>query len=240
MSAKILVVEDNLTLQETIVYNLARNEYEVFSAESGEKALQLARVHAPQLILLDIMLPGNLDGYDVCRILRLETAAPIIMLTARGSEIDKVVGLEIGADDYLVKPVSMRHLLARVKARLRQVERDQQQVGIVANMPQHSLATTQLTFDNLLIDLGRHEVHLHGRVLHLKPKEYELLVFLARHRGIALSRDLILERVWEWRIQNASRTVDVHIRWLREKIESNPQHPQRIVTVRGVGYRFDG
>jgi DNA-binding response OmpR family regulator len=237
-SQKILVVEDDSTLLETISYNLERQGYQVYQAKDGLTALDRAREQALDLILLDVMLPG-LDGFEVCRILRQEMNVPIMMLTARTEEIDKVVGLEMGADDYLTKPFSMRELLARVKAMLRRVRltrEDLQADGALSDVQRQSA----LEFNDLAIDRGRREVTLDGGSLALKPKEYDLLLFLARHAGTVLSRDLILERVWGWDFAGGSRTVDVHVRWLREKIEPNPADPVRIITVRGVGYRFDG
>jgi DNA-binding response OmpR family regulator len=162
---------------------------------------------------------------------------PIIMLTARTEEVDKVVGLEVGADDYLTKPFSMRELIARVKANLRRVRIDREEATNTASPL--AIAAKPMVFGDLVIDLNRREVTLQGAVHHLKPKEFDLLVFLARNRGIVLSRDLILERVWGWEFDGGSRTVDVHVRWLREKIEADPSDPQRILTVRGVGYRFE-
>lgn len=241
---KILVVEDDRTLLETVSYNLDRQGYEVITALDGREGLERARAERPDLVLLDVMLP-ELDGFEVCRILRREMATPIIMLTARTEEVDKVVGLEMGADDYIVKPFSMRELLARVKAMQRRVRLIREEVGAEmeksqAEEPAERPTGRPLVFGDLIIDTERHEVKIGGEPLRLKPKEYELLVFLARHRGIALSRDLILERVWGWSFDGNSRTVDVHIRWLREKIEPNPTLPGRIVTVRGIGYRFEG
>ncbi len=241
MDYKVLVVEDDTTLLETLEYNLSHQGYEVVTAVNGRDALALARSSQPDLIVLDVMLPG-VDGFEVCRILRKELSMPIIMLTARGEEIDKIVGLEMGADDYLTKPFSMRELLARVKAMLRRVKLVREEIAAeqiedgVADSP--PMAT--LYYDNLVIDQNRREVRLDETAIRLKPKEYELLLFLARHQGIALSRDLILERVWGWSYDGNSRTVDVHVRWLREKIEPDPANASRIVTVRGIGYRFDG
>jgi len=233
--AKVLVVEDDGTLLETLEYNLARQGYAVLSAADGVKGLETARKERPDLIVLDVMLPG-LDGLDVCRILRREMSVPILMLTARADEVDKIVGLEVGADDYLTKPFSMRELLARVKAMLRRVRL------VRAEMVEEGLvsASERLTFGDLLVDLDRHQATWRGEPLRLKPKEYDLLTFLVRNRGVALSRDLILERVWGWDYDGGSRTVDVHVRWLREKIEDDPANPARIVTVRGVGYCFEG
>lgn len=182
------------------------------------------------------MLPG-LDGLEITRILRREMNVPIIMLTARDDEIDRVVGLEMGADDYLTKPFSMRELMARVKAQLRRSRLHQEELNRYADTaaPQKTLA-----FDNLVINTTRHEITLNEETLPLKPKEYELLLFLAEHRGQMLSREFILERVWGWDYVGDSRTVDVHIRWLRQKVEKDPSNPERIITVRGGGYRFDG
>ncbi|MBC7250391.1 MAG: response regulator transcription factor [Anaerolineae bacterium] len=232
---KILVVEDDRTLLETLEYNLNRQGYQVLTVADGLAALQMARQERPDLIVLDVMLPG-MDGFEVCRILRREITVPILMLTARDEEVDRVVGLELGADDYLTKPFSMRELLARIKALLRRVRLIREEL-----VAENGVAPAErLTFDDLTIDLARCEVLREGMPLSLKPKEYDLLVFLARHRGQVLSRDLILERVWGWDYGGGSRTVDVHVRWLREKIEPDPAHPVRIVTVRGVGYRFEG
>jgi len=182
------------------------------------------------------MLP-EIDGFEVCRILRKEMTTPILMLTARDDEIDRVVGLEVGADDYLTKPFSMRELMARVKAQLRRsrlLREELSQLG--ASQKQQE----KLTFDNLVINLTRREVTLDGKPLALKPQEYELLLFFAEHKGQMLSREFVLERVWGWDFIGDSRTVDVHVRWLRQKIEVDPSKPTRIVTVRGGGYRFEG
>ena len=235
MGPKVLVVEDEPTLLETLEYNLKRQGYDVRTAADGLLALETARRERPDLVLLDIMLPG-LDGIEVCRILRRESSVPILMLTARADEVDKVVGLEMGADDYVTKPFSMRELLARVKALLRRERLLREEIQAEAG-PQ---GAKRLSFDDLVIDQARREVERAGRPLHLKPKEYELLLFLARHRGQALSREQILEAVWGWDYVGGARTVDVHISWLREKIERDPAQPIRLVTVRGIGYRFDG
>ncbi|MBC7255806.1 MAG: response regulator transcription factor [Chloroflexi bacterium] len=234
MEGTILVVEDEPVLLTTLEYNLKRQGYRVITASDGLMALERARQERPDAIVLDVMLP-KMDGFEVCRTLRKEMNVPILMLTARDEEIDKVVGLEVGADDYMTKPFSMRELVARIKALLRRVR-----------MIREELATTTVTdedllvFDDLKIDLSRGEVMRGGERLALKPKEYELLVFLARHKGHALSRDMILQRVWGWDFAGGSRTVDVHVRWLRQKIERDPANPVRIVTVRGIGYRFEG
>ena len=236
MPEKILVVEDEPTLQETIAYNLRKQGYEVTIVGDGHEALDAARNLKPDLLLLDLMLPG-LDGIEITRILRREMNAPIIMLTARDEEIDRVLGLEMGADDYLTKPFSMRELMARVKAQLRRSRLHQQELESYAEKeaPQNTLS-----FGPLEINITRHEVTLRDEVISLKPKEYELLLFFAEHRGQMLSREVILARVWGWDYVGDSRTVDVHIRWLRKKIEDDPSKPERIVTVRGGGYRFEG
>lgn len=234
MPKRILVVEDEPTLLETLTYNLEREGYVVEAVSDGVKALEAARQRRPDLMVLDIMLPG-LDGFEVTRILRHEMNIPILMLTARDDEIDRILGLELGADDYLTKPFSMRELLARIKAQLRRVRLIHAEIE--AN---YHTVDNSLTFENLSINLIRREVHFDDRVLSLKPKEYDLLLFLGEHRGQVLSRETLLERVWGWDFGGGSRTVDVHIRWLREKIEPDPAKPTRIVTVRGVGYRFEG
>ena len=237
---KLLIVEDEPTLLETLKYNLERQGYEVVTASDGVQALSTAREEKPDLVILDVMLPG-LDGFEVCRILRQEMSLPILMLTAKDEEVDKIVGLEVGADDYLTKPFSMRELLARVRAHLRRVRLLREELGNAGQGNQGSPnGGLVFTFDDLVIDESRREIVRDGGVLALKPKEFELLLFLARNRGIALGRSLILERVWGWDFDGGSRTVDVHIRWLREKIEDDPAHPSRILTVRGIGYRFDG
>jgi DNA-binding response OmpR family regulator len=237
---RVLIVEDEPSLQETLAYSLERDGYEVLTAGDGLDALKVARSQRPDLILLDVMLPG-MDGIELCRILRREMDVPILMLTARAEEIDRVVGLEVGADDYLTKPFGMRELLARVRALLRRARMQSQAseaapAATTADVERHR----NLVAGELTIDIDRREVLLRGEKVSLRPKEYDLLLFLARNRGIVLSRDLILERVWDWNYSGDSRTVDVHVRWLREKIEDDPSDPQRIITVRGVGYRFEG
>jgi DNA-binding response OmpR family regulator len=234
MSEKILIVEDEPTLQETLAYNLSRQGYEVIIVGDGQSAIKTARELQPDLIVLDVMLP-IFDGFEVCRILRQDMNTPILMLTARDDEIDRVIGLEMGADDYLTKPFSMREFLARVKAQLRRVRMMREEADSEATRIKEVLQ-----FGNLTLHLLRREVLLEGQPLALKPKEFDLLIFLAQHRGQVLSRDMILERVWGWEFSGGSRTVDVHVRWLREKIETKPGLPARIVTVRGAGYRFEG
>lgn len=235
MAEKILIVEDELALQETLAYNLKKEGYIVETVNNGRVALETARKLKPDLILLDIMLP-EMDGFEVARILRKEMSAAILMLTARDDEIDRVVGLEVGADDYLTKPFSMRELIARVKAQMRRTRLLREEIKNTNTPIKHEI----LTFDNLIINLTRREVMLNKNPLQLKPKEYELLLFFAEHRRQMLSREFILERVWGWDYIGDSRSVDVHVRWLRQKIEVDAAEPKRIVTVRGGGYRFEG
>jgi DNA-binding response OmpR family regulator len=235
MPETILVVEDEPSLQETLVYNLKKEGYAVEAVGDGREALDMARKLKPDLIVLDLMLPG-IDGFEVTRILRKEMTTSILMLTARDDEIDRVVGLEVGADDYLTKPFSMRELMARVKAQLRRVRLIREEMG----KQDFEGAQEMLSFGNLVINQTRREVILNDEPLQLKPKEYELLTFLAEHKGQMLSREFILERVWGWDYIGDSRTVDVHVRWLRQKIEPEPARPERIITVRGGGYRFEG
>jgi DNA-binding response OmpR family regulator len=232
----ILVVEDEPALRDTLSYNLKKDGFTVEAVGDGRAALDAARQLKPDLIVLDLMLP-EIDGFEVCRILRNEMTTPILMLTARDDEIDRVVGLEVGADDYLTKPFSMRELVARVKAQLRRSRLLREEFG-KSNASEPKQET--LTFGNLVINLTRREVTLHNEPLPLKPQEYDLLLFFAEHKGRMLSREFILERVWGWDFIGDSRTVDVHVRWLRQKIEENSSEPNRIVTVRGGGYRFEG
>ncbi len=236
MSEKILVVEDEPSLQETLVYTLKKEGYVTESVGDGRSALEFARKMKPDLIVLDIMLP-EMDGFEVARILRKEMTAAILMLTARDDDIDRVVGLEVGADDYLTKPFSTRELLARVKAQLRRTRLLREEMGQGGlSQPKHEA----LKFDDLIINLTRREVTINEKPIQLKPKEYELLLFFAEHKGQMLSREFVLERVWGWDFIGDSRTVDVHIRWLRQKVEKDSANPVRIVTVRGGGYRFEG
>ena len=234
----VLVVEDEENLLEALRYNLEREGYAVQTAADGEQALNAARAVRPELVILDVMLP-RLDGFEVCRILRRESDVPILMLTARGEEIDRVVGLELGADDYVTKPFSIRELMARVRNMLRRS---------AANAAAAATATSDsapadadiLRSGDLEIDSTSHIVRRGGVRLELKPREFDLLALLAKNKARAFTRDQILERLWGHDYYGDSRTVDVHVRWLREKIEPEPSKPVRIVTIRGVGYRFDG
>lgn len=230
---KILIVDDERVLAETIGYNLRRDGYAIVAAYDGPGALAVARRERPDAIVLDVMLPG-LDGFEVCRTLRREMATPILLLTARESELDKVLGLELGADDYLTKPFSMRELLARVKALLRRSEI----VGAANLAAAPDGAAQGVDVGPLRIDPVQHRATWGDRPLDLKPKEFELLLFFARNQNAVLSRDVLLERVWGYDYPVDTRTVDVHIRWLREKIEREPSRPVHLLTVRGLGYRF--
>ena len=221
----ILIVEDDETLQQTLAYNLEQEGYKITVAVDGRDGLELARSEAPDLIVLDIMLPG-LDGLSVCRILRREMEVPIIMLTARSSEVDKIIGLDSGADDYITKPFSLGEFMARVRAALRR-------------QPTTDSAE-RLQSDDLLLDLIGRKAYLGNRELNLSHKEFDLLAELMRNQGMVLTRDLLLTKVWGYDYVGETRTVDVHIRWLRGKIEENPSDPKRITTVRSIGYRFEG
>jgi DNA-binding response OmpR family regulator len=234
MKEKVLVVEEDPAIRDALSYNLGKEGYEVKVVGDGVAALEEARNSMPDLVVLDLMLP-ELDGYDVTRSLRKESNVPILMLTARDDEIDRVLGLELGADDYLTKPFSMRELLARIKAMLRRVRVAREEAE-----PILAQGSKRQIRGNLEIDLTRHEAYLDGKVLDLKPKEYDLLLFLMENPGQVFSREQLLQQVWGWEFSGGSRTVDVHVRWLRSKIEKNAEEPTRIITVRGVGYRFEG
>jgi DNA-binding response OmpR family regulator len=226
MSKKILIIDDEPMIVESVSYNLKQEGYETLTAQDGETGLELALSEEPDLLLLDLMLPG-LNGMEVCRQIRKTSEVPIIMLTAKEGEIDRILGLELGADDYVVKPFSMRELLARIKSVLKRVA-----VG------PKTLETANLTNGDLTIDLLGHEVAVKGRNVDLSSKEFDLLRILAQHPGQVLSREQLLNLVWGNDFYGDSRTVDVHIRWLREKIEEEPGDPKYILTVRGVGYKF--
>ncbi len=239
---KILIVDDEPVLVETIAYNLEQAGYEVMTAADGASALEVARRERPDLVILDLMLP-QMDGLEVCRLLRREdntATMPILMLTAKGEEIDKVVGLEVGADDYVTKPFGRRELLARVKGLLRRAEYAPQSEERPAQMttegPAHS--NRELVAGPLRIDLAGRRVICRGQELELQPKQFELLTYLVRNRGTVLTRDQILHNVWGYDYTGDTRTVDVHVRWLREKLEEDPANPRLIQTMRGVGYVF--
>ncbi len=242
MGRKILVVDDEAVLVETIAYNLEQAGYQVTTVADGASALEVARRESPDLIILDIMLP-EMDGLEVCRQLRRQESTatiPIMMLTARGDEIDKVVGLEVGADDYVTKPFGRRELLARVRALLRRAEyvpaQDDANGSFAAN--ETPRPGRELIAGPLRIDLAGRRVNCRGKELELQPKQFDLLTYLARNRGTVLTRDQLLHNVWGYDYVGDTRTVDVHVRWLREKLEEDPANPKLIQTVRGVGYCF--
>jgi DNA-binding response OmpR family regulator len=226
MARTILVVEDEPTLRETLVDALETDGFRVIAAADGRQALERFRADRPDLILLDLMLP-ELSGVEVTRIIRAESGVPIVMLTAKDSELDKVVGLELGADDYVTKPFSLRELTARVRALFRRAE----VTGAAATPATVDLGRVQA-------DLAGHRLLRDGEALPVKPKAFELLAFLIRNPGQVFTRDQLLEHVWGYDYGGESRTVDVHIHWLRSQIEDDPGHPLYLHTVRGVGYVF--
>ena len=226
--AKVLVVDDEANLLHSVAYSLRREGHEVVTAADGEEALAKAQSEKPDAVVLDIMLP-KIDGFEVCRRLRTESTVPILMLTAKDSEIDRVVGLEIGADDYLTKPFSMRELIARVKAMLRRA-------GMVQTQP--AAEPDVLRTSDLEVDLQRRRVLRQGEEIALKPKEFDLLAYLMARPGRVFTRDALLERVWGYEYGGITRTVDAHVRSIREKLGDDAESPRWIETVRGVGYRF--
>jgi len=219
------VVDDEPTIVEFVRINLEKAGFEVLEAGDGETALKLAASEQPNLVVLDIMLPGK-DGFEVCRELRRTTSVPIIMLTARDDDIDKILGLELGADDYLTKPFNPRELVARIRAILRRVDR--------AN----KIDTEVIAQGRIQLDLDRHQVTAGGKSVDLTPKEFELLELLMKNPGRVFSREMLLERLWGYDFFGDSKTIDVHIRRLREKVEEEPSSPTHILTVWGVGYKF--
>ncbi|MFL2763485.1 MAG: response regulator transcription factor [Dehalococcoidia bacterium] len=220
LNQKLLIIEDEINLQNALKYYFEHENYIVDTANDGEMGLSKARSVDPSIIILDLMLP-KLDGLEFCRLFRIESDIPIIMLTAKGSEIDKVLGLEIGADDYLVKPFAMRELLARVRALLRRKSNNNHKY---------------LISENLKINLDSHITNLDDKKVKLSPKEFLLLKLLMENKGKVLNRNFILDHIWGRNYIGDNRTVDVHIRWIRKKIESGTE---RIITIRGVGYRFE-
>jgi DNA-binding response OmpR family regulator len=222
--SRILIVEDEAPLAETIAYNLREEGYKVSIAATGFTALDLFRGEKPDLVLLDIMLPG-LDGLEICRLIRKESEVPILMLTAKSREVDKVIGLEVGADDYITKPFGMLELIARVRAALRRSKLDSQ-------------SSELFSAHEIELDLAKHSVTVAGREVELRPKEFELLHTLMANRGRVMERTKLLDRGWGEVEYIDACTLDVHVRRLREKVEDDPARPRRILTVRGVGYRF--
>lgn len=235
--ASILIVDDEMPFLESLRFSFERQGYRVLTAMDGQAGLRMARAEQPDLIILDVMLPG-MDGFKVCQALRRESDVPVIMLTARDDETDKVVGLELGADDYVTKPFSLRELGARVRAVLRRREglpdvATSSDDGVIARVE-------GITNGNLVVSPQERRVLLSGTEVPLRPREFDLLTYLVRNRGIALSRQQLLDNVWGVDYYGDPRTVDVHMRQLREKIEAEPATPTRLVTVRGYGYRFEG
>jgi two-component system response regulator RegX3 len=225
-STRILVVEDEEALADSVRYNLEREGYTVSVATDGRRAVERFRAESPSLVILDLMLP-ELSGLDVCRTIRAESDVPIIMVTAKDSEADKVTGLELGADDYVTKPFSVRELVSRVRANLRRVR------------PQAAPPADEiLTGGPVRMDVGRHEVVIRGEMASLPPKEFELLEALLRRKGRLLTRDFLIEEVWGADYYGDTRTLDVHVKRLRRKLEQDPHEPVHLVTVRGLGYKF--
>ena len=227
-SEKILIIEDEENILEAVKYTLTQEGYDVFTSVDGEDGLEKAQEIKPDLVLLDVMLP-KMDGFEVCRILRKDLEMPVFMISAKAEEIDRVVGLEIGADDYITKPFSMRELVVRVRNSLRRSALNRQVDDLEI-----------LKFGELEIHLTSHMAIVSGEEVSMKPREFDLLYLLASHKGRAFTRDQILQRLWDDEYIGDVRTVDVHVRWIREKIEVNPSRPEKLVTIRGVGYRFDG
>ncbi|ABR33307.1 MULTISPECIES: winged helix-turn-helix domain-containing protein [Clostridium] len=226
---KILIVDDEEHIVELLHFNLVNAGYEVLSANNGIDAVKIAKAEKPSLLLLDLMLPG-MDGFDVCKEIKRDSEmkkTSIIMLTAKGEELDKILGLELGADDYITKPFSVRELLARVKAVLRRTSSFNEAEDDVYNS------------ENLKVDFERHEVYVNDRKVDLTLKEFELLQILIKNKGRILKRETLLDKIWGYEYIGETRTVDVHIRYLRKKIEEDDKNPRFIETIRGVGYRFN-
>jgi DNA-binding response OmpR family regulator len=230
---KVLIVDDDKNLLEVLKYNLMKDGYSVNTAGDGTRALELARREKPDLIVLDIMLPG-IDGLEACRMLRQEMAVPILMLSAKIQEIDKVVGLEIGADDYMTKPFSVRELMARLRAMLRRSRWTPYSVTSPADE-----SSAALKADGIEVDVVGHRASRYGTPLKLSPKEFDLLSFLILHRGQVFNRERLVEKLWGYDYEGTARTVDVHIRSLRLKVEDSPEKPQHLLTVHGLGYKFE-
>ena len=231
MGRKVLIVDDEHSIVDILQYNLERNDFDTVCAYDGPEGLRLAREADPDVILLDVMLPG-MDGFEVCRTLRSEgNNVPIIMITAREEETDKVFGLELGADDYITKPFSMREVAARVRTNMRRA-------AAAAPAPAEELEADLLRVKDLVIDRSRHAVYKDGKELELTQREYELIRFLAENPGKVVSREELMTQVWRYDYFGDLRAVDVAVRRLREKLEPNPSDPQYVVTKRGVGYYF--
>ena len=233
---KILIVEDETNIADSVKLNLEAEGYEVEYTTDGQMGLHYARTLKPDLIILDIMLP-KLDGFEVNKIIQKELSIPVIFLTAKSDELSTVLGLELGADDYISKPFSMRELVSRVKAVLRRLEntKSHSMPSQINNNPQKG----KFIYDDIEIDIDGRRVLRNGNLIHLKPKEFEILVYLSSNQGMAISRDTLLDKIWGIDYFGDKRTVDVHLRWLRKKIELDSQKPKHLITVRNVGYRFD-
>ena len=231
--AKLLVVEDDNTLREVICYNLRNEGYEVLEAVDGAAAVEQYRSGNPSLVILDLMLPV-MNGLEVCRIIQSEKRTPVIMVTAKAGEVDKVVGLELGADDYVTKPFSMRELLARIQAVLRRTVNNEKQDDKAVKASKETLQA-----GDIRVDVSRHIVTRNNQPVDLNPKEYELLTFLMGHVGQVIGREQLLKAVWGYDYFGSARTVDVHMRWLRQKLEADPDKPVHLLTVRGYGYKFE-
>lgn len=232
---KILVIEDEMNIQELLKYNLEKNGYSVVVADNGTDGIEQARNNVPDLILLDIMLPG-IDGLEVCKILRMDKTTkkvPIFMLTAKGEELDKILGLELGADDYITKPFSIKELIARIRAAMRRKNEDSSEKG------EEGKGSSVLRIGNIEINSEKYEVRKNGEKLVLTLKEYELLKMLAENSNKVMTRDFLLDKIWGYDYAGETRTVDVHIRHLRRKIEDEEGGRQLIETIRGVGYRLN-
>jgi len=228
MNEKVLIVDDEPLIADSVDYALRKEGFEVITARDGAQGLAMAREQQPDLIILDIMLP-IMSGLDVCRAIRSESSMPIIMLTAKSEEVDRVVGLELGADDYVIKPFSMRELIARTKAVLRR-----------SQMMHETAKQDVIKAGDVVVDCERRVVRVRDKTLYLPLKEFELLRVLVKNKDRVLTREVLLDSVWAEDAYDTTRTLDVHIRWLREKIEDDPSSPKRIVTIRGVGYMFVG
>lgn len=232
MSKKILIVDDEKAIVDILSHNLKREGYETLQAYDGEEAIEKMKEEKPDLVLLDVMLP-KMDGFSVCKIIRQTTNIPIIMVTAKEDVVDKVIGLELGADDYIAKPFSVREVVARVKANLRKWD------GIEASIKACNGEQQTLTFGPLTLDTCKYEAKVNGKSVELTLREYELLKFLATQQGQVFSREELLEKVWGYEYYGDIRTVDVTVNRIRKKIEENPNVPEFLATKRGIGYYFN-
>ncbi len=236
MEKKILIIEDEKNIVDILKFNLKKEGFETLEAYDGEQGLEMAVSQDPDLVLLDIMLP-RMDGFTVCRKLRQASMVPVIMLTAREEEVDKVLGLELGADDYITKPFSHRELLARIKANLRRTSADGADIGVLKAGA--AASANVMRFEDILIDPDRYEVRRDGKVVDLTLREFELVKFLAMHRGQIFSRESLLQKVWGYEYFGDVRTVDVTVRRIRMKLEKDPEKEEYLLTKRGVGYYFN-